>query len=172
MYAYEDLIERLKRLDEDASLTLQDDNTYECVIVGGGALILMGFISRATQDIDVIHFTPAELLRLMSKYDINANVSAHLDCFPEDYYKRAKQIEIPTQKIVFYTLSLEDLVISKLNSYRDKDIKDISEPRVLKDLNWNTLDQLAQEMEESLISERLRSEFKHNYTEYVRRYRQ
>lgn len=38
---YMELIERLKRLDEDASLMFDDDRRFRVVIVGGGALILL-----------------------------------------------------------------------------------------------------------------------------------
>ena len=53
-FVLNDLIERLKRVDEDASLLYDDDRRFRMVIVGGGALILLETISRATQDIDVL----------------------------------------------------------------------------------------------------------------------
>ena len=36
-----DLIERLKRVDEDADLMFDDDSRFSMIIVGGGALILL-----------------------------------------------------------------------------------------------------------------------------------
>ena len=36
----EDLLERLDRLDEDASLMFDGDERFHLIIVGGGALIL------------------------------------------------------------------------------------------------------------------------------------
>ncbi len=66
----DDLLERLDRLDEDASLMFGDDERFRLVIVGGGALILLECILRATHDVDVISASP-ELLCLLDKYDIN-----------------------------------------------------------------------------------------------------
>jgi len=91
MIGLQDLKERLLRLDEDAYL-LDDENVYSCFIVGGGALILMGYIIRATHDIDVICFFPKNLLSLMDKYDMNASACAYMDSFPDDYIKRAKRL--------------------------------------------------------------------------------
>ncbi|MCI7350665.1 MAG: DUF6036 family nucleotidyltransferase [Ruminococcus sp.] len=56
-----EIIERLLKLDEEVSLALDDSDTYyEMVIVGGGALVLIGKLTRATQDIDAIMY-PKEL---------------------------------------------------------------------------------------------------------------
>jgi len=171
MFELKDLTDRLLRLDEDARLILDDDNIYSCVIVGGGALILMGYITRATHDIDVIYYKPQQLIPLMEKYDMNTAVSAHIDCFPEDYLTRAKKINLKTRKIDFYTLSLEDLVISKLSASRDKDIHDISSESVLSAINWGQLAVLAEEMKFSLLSDRAISEFEQNYNEFAERYK-
>lgn len=57
----EEIIERLLKFDEEVSLSLDDDETYyEIVIVGGGALVLIDKLTRATQDIDAIIY-PKEL---------------------------------------------------------------------------------------------------------------
>lgn len=57
----EEIIERLLKFDEEVSLSLDDDETYyEMVIVGGGALVLIDKLTRATQDIDAIIY-PKEL---------------------------------------------------------------------------------------------------------------
>jgi hypothetical protein len=171
MLRVNDIKERLLRLDEDASLLLNDENKYRCFIVGGGALVLMGYISRATHDIDVINHVPRDLISLMEKYDISTNVSAHIDCFPDDYDYRATKIDIKTQKIDFYTLSLEDLVISKLSASRDKDIHDITENAVLQALNWSLLDKLAKDIRQSLLSDREIDEFNGHYRDFVGRYK-
>ena len=47
----ESLLERLQGLDRDAALMFDDEGKYHVVIVGGGALILMGYASHATRDI-------------------------------------------------------------------------------------------------------------------------
>lgn len=57
--------ERLLRLDEDASLLFDGEGRFACILVGGSALILLGYISWATHDIDLLQ-TPQELLGLLS----------------------------------------------------------------------------------------------------------
>ena len=42
-----DLIARLQRLDEEVDLTYDNNNMFECIIVGGGALILTNKIDIA-----------------------------------------------------------------------------------------------------------------------------
>ena len=45
----QEITERLLKLDEEVSLALDDTETYyEMVIVGGGALVLIDKLSRAT----------------------------------------------------------------------------------------------------------------------------
>ena len=66
----QDIIDRLLKLDEEVSLSFDEDNiTYEMVIVGGGALVLVDKLTRATQDIDAIMY-PKELQPFLDKYDI------------------------------------------------------------------------------------------------------
>lgn len=162
--------ERLLRLDEDAALLFDDDSRFSCILVGGSALILLGYISRATHDIDVLR-TPPELQELLAKYDMNSNVSAHMDNFPDDYYERVHKVELPTEKIDFYTLSLEDLVISKLAAARDKDMFDIMTPKIIDALDWAQLAASAEMARCGMLSERSKQEFDAHYEEYVSRYR-
>jgi hypothetical protein len=44
----EELLERLKRLDEDAYLSFETEDRFHLVIVGGGALILQQYIAKAS----------------------------------------------------------------------------------------------------------------------------
>jgi len=48
----DNLQERLEALDMDAASLFDDDGKYHVIIAGGGALILMGYTSRATTDIE------------------------------------------------------------------------------------------------------------------------
>lgn len=157
------------RLDEDASLMFDGDDRFICIIVGGSALILLGYLTRATHDIDLLH-TPRELLELLEKYDMNTNVSAHMDNFPDDYPERVHKIDLPTQKIDFYTLSLEDLVVSKLAAWRGKDEQDITSDAVLRAIDWNQLAKSADMVRMGIISDRARGEFDLRYEEYVEKY--
>lgn len=165
-----EITQRLLRLDEDAALMFDGPDRFSCILVGGSALILLGYISRATHDIDVLR-TPPELLSLLAKYDMNNNVSAHMDNFPDDYLDRVRKLDLPTQKIDFYTLSLEDLVISKLAAGREKDLFDVTRPEVLEALDWALLDTSAQLVKQGMLSDRSVQEFELNYQDFVGRYR-
>ena len=67
-----ELIENLLAFDEEASLLSVSQNIkYQCYIVGGGALLLLDLIPRATYDIDVIRCTGEHLVSIMADYDIN-----------------------------------------------------------------------------------------------------
>ena len=57
---------------------------------------------------------------------MNTNVQAYLDNFPDDRWERLQPIPLKTQRISFYTLSLEDLVVSKLAAWRSQDIREIA----------------------------------------------
>lgn len=143
---------------------------FTCILVGGSALILLGYIARATHDIDILE-TPRELLQLLDKYDMNINVSAHMDNFPDDYRERVRKLELPTQKIDFYTLSLEDLVVSKLAAGRGKDLQDITGSEILPAIDWERLDACAEMVKLGLLSDRQISEFTMRYEDYRERYR-
>ena len=171
-FSREEIIKRLLELDNDAFLLLEDINgKFDVYIVGGGALILQNFIPRSTHDIDTINVKNHSLISLMNKYDINVNSNAYLDCFTADYQSRAQKLDLDTRVIDFYTLSLEDLVISKIAAAREKDIEDICSRTVLESLNWNLLELLANEVKDSMISERQISEFNHYYKLYIEEYR-
>ena len=86
----DEIKKRLIRLDEDAELTFGGDVEFKCYIVGGGALILMGFIIRGTHDLDIIEMIPKQLGTLLDKYDMNTDVTSYYDCFPQNFEERAK----------------------------------------------------------------------------------
>lgn len=165
-----DLYNRLLMLDEEASLLFDDEERFYCIIVGGSALLLLGYVNRATHDIDSID-CHHKLVGLIEKYDINMQVRAHLDCFPEDYAERIKKLDLPTKKIDYYTLSLEDLVISKLLAGRSTDMFDIRSDEIIRDLDFAKLDALAEAIMPDLLNDRIRSEFEFSYNEYCKQYR-
>lgn len=167
-----DILERLKRLDEDAELLFEDDIEFKCYIVGGGALMIMGYALRATHDIDILEVIPSSLRSLFNKYDMNCDVAAYSDNFPLGYEERAKKIDILTYKITFYTLSLEDLVISKLCTTRyEQDKTDIESPKVISELNWDELEKLAISLKASMLSSMSYDNFYYNYCNYVERFK-
>jgi hypothetical protein len=168
----DDLMERLLRLDEDAYLSLDTDERYQLVIVGGGALILQRYIVRATHDLDVISVSP-KLVSLLEKYDINCRVQAFINNFPYNYENRLVPL-LKGRKIDFFTASLEDIVIAKLYSLRPVDQSDIQADEVLKRLDWDLLNKLAfdeYEAKASALNDQNYADFKVSYENYTRRYR-
>lgn len=172
-FSREDLLERLKRFDEDVDLMFDDGESFNIVIVGGGALILLERIMRVTHDVDVLNASPS-LLDLMAQYDMNTNVKTFCSNFPYNYEDRLIPIDIPTKRVHYFTASLEDIVIAKLCSYRDKDLEDISSKEILDAIDWELLERLAldeDELKASILNERCYEDFMVGYERYVRRFR-
>ena len=169
----EEMIFRLKELDEEASLLFDNSERIRLVIVGGGALVLMEYLSRSTHDIDVLS-VPFQLHGLLRHYDMNTDVQAYINNFPYNYEDRIKKLDIDTKIIDFYTASLEDVVIAKLCSYREKDQQDIEAPDVVNNIDWELLHELAvndDEIKANCLSDYNYRSFLQSYTEYERRFR-
>ena len=168
----DDLIERLKGLDEEASLLFDSAERLHLIIVGGGALVLMEMIPRGTHDIDALDVSK-QLQDLLQQYDINTNVQTYINHFPYNYEERIHPL-LHGKSIDFFTASLEDIVIAKLYSYRDTDYEDITNPMVLKALNWDLLRKLAVdegEAKASALNPVRYKEMLHSFEEYEKRYR-
>ena len=169
----EDLLERLDRLDEDASLMFDGDERFHLVIVGGGALILFERISRATHDVTAISASH-EILELLEKYDINCRVQTYINNFPYNYEDRLVSLSVGGRKIDFYTASLEDIVIAKLYSARATDIRDVENEKVVEAIDWELLEKLAtaeDEAKATALNPRCYADLKASYDDYVRRFR-
>lgn len=165
-----EIIERLKQLDRDVALIDKSDARYACVIVGGSALVLMDKINRATHDIDSIESSEM-LLPLLDAYNINMNVKAYLTNFPEDYRDRLVPVDIETNKIKFYTVSTEDLVVSKLCASRDKDFEDIEGKEVTDHLDWDLLDRLIDDVCYGMLSQYDENLLRIRYKDYKERFK-
>lgn len=166
----EEIINRLLQVDRDMALLDTTPDMYSCVIVGGSALVLMEKIYRSTHDIDSIDASN-EIKPLLETYNINMNVNAYRINFPEDYLDRIVEVNIPTTKVKFYTVSLEDLVVSKLCGMRGKDVEDIENELVYKDLNWKLLDELIEEVCYGMLNDFDVNALKSNYENYKERFR-
>ncbi|MGN0115137.1 MAG: DUF6036 family nucleotidyltransferase [Acutalibacteraceae bacterium] len=164
-----EIIDRLKDLDRFAFSTLNDNKRYSCVIVGGGALLLLGYSYRVTMDIDFVYNNfPKELIELMDKINMNSNATAYIDCFADGYIDRAKPVtDFEPYKIDFYTLSPEDFVVSKLSSGRSKDIIDIKNQKLVEELDFELLNKLVEETKLGLINDRLVDELQIRYEQYL-----
>ena len=165
----ESLLERIKYLDRDAFLKYDNEGKFHVVLVGGGALILMGYIARSTHDLDVIR-AAKELHELFEKYDMNCRVLAHENSFPYNFEDRLKPLW-SGKKIDFYTASLEDIVIAKLCADRPQDKQDLI--AVAPFVDWKALETFAldeNEAKASALNDRNYSDFLYTYSEYKRRF--
>lgn len=138
----EDLLEHLQSLDDVVSLLLPLHNRLNLIIAGGGALVLMGVISRDTDDIDIMDASP-ELKGFLEEYGMNMKVNAYINSFPYNYNDRLVQLPIRGKSIDFYAISTEDIVISKLHTTRKTDFEDLHNPSLISSLNWDILERLA-----------------------------
>lgn len=158
------LLDRLQQFDRAVSLKYPDC-VFRLVIVGGGAMALLGVLSRPTDDIDALQF-PRELLHLMEQFGVNGRVCAYLDHFPYNFEDRLVRVDFEPRAVRCYTASLEDLVVSKLYSDRDVDAADIRLPEVLKALDWGKLQTAIREAKMSTVVERRYNEMVGRYEEY------
>ena len=164
-----ELLERLKQLDSDMALLDNSEDLYTCVSVGGSALVLMDKIYRSTHDIDSIA-SSEKILPLLDAYGINMNVKAYLTNIPEDYQDRLKPVAIETTKVKFFTVSTEDLVVSKLCAGRDKDIEDVEGKEVTEHLDWDLLDRLINDVCYGMLNEFDENLLRMRYKDYKERF--
>ena len=171
----EDLLARLRDLDEYAYLAFSDNaERLHLILVGGSALVLLKVITRSTSDMDALSVSSC-ISNVLEDYDINTRVAAHADNFPLNIEQRLVRIEeIQGKMIDFYTASVEDIVISKLCAGRDKDIDDITTPDVLECIDWELLETLAlndDELKATILNERRYSEFLDAYHNFVKEHK-
>jgi len=109
----------------------------QVVIAGGAALILGGYIERATSDGDVVHSVPplTELRsairqvaeeRGLSPDWLNDGVKAFGDVLPEDFEKRTDRIGTFGNLRVLL-LGRMDLILSKFYGGREVDFEDLAQ---------------------------------------------
>jgi len=166
----DDILNRMKLLDDRVDLEFDEDGRFHIIIVGGGALVLCEYIARSTDDIDVLE-ADKRLHSLLRLYDMNDDVNAHIFSFPYNYEDRAKQIW-SGKKIDYFTASLEDIIISKICAYRDIDIRDFEE--LVDNIDWELLEKLANNEDELRLismSERNYLDFRASYENFERNYR-
>ena len=159
-----ELRNRLIEFDRAVAL-LHPDRSFRLVLVGGGAMVLLGCLARATDDLDVLRF-PTELLPLMEKYDLSARVLAFEDQFAYHVDDRLVALDLETKAVQCYSASLEDIVASKLYSDRQVDADDVRRPEVLERLDWNRLAEVVEDMAGSMLVARRHRQFLDNYAAY------
>lgn len=164
----EELEDRLREFDRAVSL-LYPGRTFRLVLVGGGAMVLLGCLARSTADLDALN-VPRELVSLMAQYDINCRVTAYLDHFAYNLEDRLVPLDLGTTAVECFLASLEDVVASKLYSERDSDAQDVRRPEVLEMLDWVRLAAVVEDLQDSKLNDRRYGQFLHNYQEYRKEY--
>lgn len=147
-----ELFSRMVELDNIVS-DLYPNMTFECVIVGGGALLIKNIITRGTLDVDVLEVSK-EVEELFAGFDFNTRVKAVLDCFPYNFEDRLEIVNLQTKSIRYYTPSIEDLIVSKLYAYRPKDIEDLKKIKESNQYDKKILDKVIIEANESAVTKR------------------
>ncbi|MHB1340697.1 MAG: DUF6036 family nucleotidyltransferase [Coriobacteriia bacterium] len=163
-----ELRSRLMEFDRAVAM-LYPDRAFRLVLVGGGAMVLLGCLARATSDLDALVF-PRELLSLMEQYDLSGRVTAYQDHFAYNLEDRLVHLGLPTTAVECCTASLEDIVASKLYSDRPTDAVDVRRPEVLAALDWDRLDEVVTDMEGSMLVARRHTELLRAYAEYRREF--
>jgi hypothetical protein len=165
-FGRDDLEERLLAFDQEVGLLLPEVR-YELLLVGGGALVLLGAIDRPTTDLDAVGFHP-KLVDVMQRYDINTRATAYESLLPYHRDDRKIRLDIPTTHGTCYAASLEDIVACKLCSPRDQDAEDVRDPGVLASIDWERLSAIAEEMRLNVLNQRQLDEFFASYRSYVK----
>jgi len=170
LMSHKELVNKLLELDREVSLLYEKDERLYCVIVGGSALILLGCITRATHDIDVIKCSN-KIKNLLGHYGFNERVQTYINNFPYDFEDRFVKLDIPTKRVDFYTAGLEDVVVAKLHSFRDSDWADVTYSDLVAKIDWELLHKCAKEAEKSALNDRSYKEFLLRFEDYVRRFK-
>ena len=109
--------------DMDDFAQMKGINYPPIYLLGGSGCIIADYLNRATTDLDLLDMeydaSMGRLLRILDRYDL---LDFYLTTIPADFKTRAVKIE--EYKNVF-VLSLEDIILSKVGRYNDKDIDDI-----------------------------------------------
>jgi len=115
------LLELLRDMEDFARL-----KGIECpaiYLIGGAGCIIAGYLERATVDFDFIDINyPAEAGRLFKILDRFDMLDLYVTPVAPEFEKRAIKIEGFDS---VYVLSREDIIVSKLGRYSEKDREDI-----------------------------------------------
>jgi hypothetical protein len=163
----EDLLAVLAELDGDLLASYGMSRRFEMTIVGGGALILLGVLApeRVTMDIDVLE-VPQELYGFLERYNMNAAVATFAYDFPEHWRERRQKLPFHGDCLDVYTMSLEDLVLSKLMAYRASDRQDLQQLAKSESLDWNKLAELV----DNPLEFRVNMETEDDWQDFLERY--
>lgn len=151
------LLERLYQFDDEVfDMALKNNSENDRVrveIVGSACLLLNEINIPATEDIDIIRTSVSNVETIMLKYDMNNRAAIMENYIPYNYQDRLVKFNIDTKIVDYYILSLEDIVICKIVSARDKDDAHLKANNIAKHIHWPTLKVCMEEMKLSLLNE-------------------
>lgn len=130
--------------DADDFATFKKINCPPIYFLGGAGCILAGYLERATIDLDFVdcgyEASVGKVFRLFDRFDM---LDLYVTTLAPGFAQRASMLS-GFQTMTYFVLSKEDILVSKLGRYADKDKEDI---RILiKDCDRALLDKLIQEV--------------------------
>jgi len=108
---------------------------FEIYLLGGSGCILAGYLDRATRDFDIVDLdykaSLGRVLKLLEPYDM---IDLRLAAIPPLFKERAVRLGQFRHLLVF-VLSREDIIISKLPRFNERDQSDIAELLPMADIS-------------------------------------
>ena len=120
----EDLVSALSDMETMAKVFGVDP--FDLYLLGGSGCIIAGYLDRATRDFDIIDMgynsRLGRVLKLLEPYDI---IDTMMATIASSFKERAVRLD-GFGYLNIYVLSREDIVVSKLGRYSERDALDIS----------------------------------------------
>jgi len=161
------LLELIKDADDFA--TFKNIKCPPIYLLGGSACILGNYLDRATFDLNFIDInydaSVGKVFRLFDRFDM---LDIYVTPIADDYEVRAVKLEGFTT-LEYYVLSREDIIVSKLGRFSEKDREDIA--ILIEDCERQLLDELIKNViERDNFSDRIKGEFIKNSELLRKRY--
>jgi hypothetical protein len=133
---------------------------FEIYILGGAGCVLAQYLDRATRDFDIIDLEYGASLGLVMKplepFDL---IDLQLATIPPSYKTRTKLLP-QFEFLRIFVLSREDIIVSKISRYNERDKADIRE--LITQANINIIFELAQEIFNQDFIAKVKSAFVEN----------
>ncbi len=145
--------------DMETFAKLKNIDCPDIYLLGGSGCIMAGYLDRATTDIDFLDMNygakAGRLFKILERFDM---LDVYLTTIPMDFKDRSRKLDGFKN---IYVLSREDIIVSKIGRYSQKDIEDIS--ILLGDSDINTIINLIEKViSRKNISPRVKKEFEKN----------
>lgn len=117
------LLELLQDMEDFARM--KNEKCPPIYLLGGASCIIGGYIERATLDIDLLDMNysakAGKLFRMLGNIDI---LDKYLTTIGDDFESRAIKLE-QFKYLDIFILSIEDIIVTKIGRYSEKDFEDI-----------------------------------------------